>query len=170
MSLLKKAFSCTLPNFDVHQIREYRLSWMELTILNNLSYEYRYTPSPYRGIETFNCLLEYRRAVQPDIILQSNTYSITFYEYFYLLYVQKYFKELVDLYECSELSVLTYSIEHLGGVFFYYCQSLGECSQYDHISLLARYSCGIDSIGERPNNPAALMKYLYEDFSIDINY
>lgn len=168
--LLKEALSLTLKDFDIYKIMEYRLSWTELTILNSIAFEYRFTAAPYQGIPYFRQILAYHRAVQPDCILQSQTLAVTFHLFFRLLYSQNYHKELIDQFTETDLSITKYSMLRHGMIFFYYSQSLGECKQYQNVSLPACYSCGINNLLKIPENVTALKNALWNDFSIDINY
>ena len=43
VSTYLEALHLTLPNFDIHRLHQYRLSWIEITCLNNLAHEYRLT-------------------------------------------------------------------------------------------------------------------------------
>ena len=49
LQLLFQALSLTLPDFDIFHISKYRLSYMELTILNSISLEYIYTNESYKS-------------------------------------------------------------------------------------------------------------------------
>lgn len=167
---LKDALRLTLKNFDIYKILQYRLSWTELTLLNAIALTYRFTSTPYLGILYFRYILDYQRTISPDCILQSQTLSATFHLYFRLLYSQGHHKELIDI--CSEydMSILKYRIHRCGMVNFYYSQSLGECKQYEKMILPARYAYAINQVLELPENAFGLKKYIWEDFSIDIDY
>ena len=168
LSLLTESLNCTLNNFDIYKITEYRLSWIELTILNNIAFEYRYTDIPYQGILYFRQILNYHRAIQTDCILQSQTYVVTLHLFFRILYVQNYFNEIIDLFNQIDFSILSYQIARYSMIYFYYAQSLGECSQYDAIPLPTRYCYSIGNIIECSDNGKTLVESLSTDFSLDI--
>lgn len=170
IALFSDALACTLPGFDSSRITEYRLSWMELTILNNLFSEYINTDAPYQSIIGFRQLLEYRHKMKPDIIFESHTFSVTLTMFCRTLYCQKHYRELIDLFNQTDLTMLNYAIDQLGGFYFYYSQAFGECSQFEQAILIALYSCGLENMRETHENEIALSQYLIEDFSLDVNY
>lgn len=56
IAALKESLSLTLPDFDIHQIHRYRLTWREIIILNNIAHAYRTTSESYLSPCTFpNC-------------------------------------------------------------------------------------------------------------------
>lgn len=167
LSKLQKALSYTLPNFDINKITNYRLSWMELSILNNIAYEYRYTDTPYQSIIYFRKILEYQKLTQLDIIFQSHIYPIAFYQFARILYVQKRYRDLLDLLYQKNRFILNYNLSFLGGFCFYLTQALEERSE---LALFAYYTCGIEYTIEHYKNPETLIQSIYEDFGISITY
>lgn len=170
VKILLEALACTLPAFDIYCILNYRLSSLELTILNNLAYTYKNTNTPYQSVLFFRQLLRYYRGASPDIILKSQCYSITLWEFCNVLYTQKYYNELIDLFSQISLSIFFYASEVFGSFYFYYCQALGECSHYESAAFMARYSCALEISREADINVPLLISYLSDDFHIDINY
>lgn len=170
IAIFKNALDCTLPGFEIHDILKYRLSWMELTILNNISFAYRDTAEPYQGIIYFRQILEYQKTVKPDIILQSQTLSVSLTNFYMVLYRQGHYKEMVDLAERVPRYIYKYVLEQFGSFYFYYSQVLGECGRAEKAALPARYSCGLENLREAFANEPALVKCLQRDFSIDIGY
>lgn len=168
--LLCEALTCTLPAFDIYCILNYRLSSLELTILNNLAYTYKNTDTPYKSVLFFRQLLLYYREASPDIILKSQCYSITLWEFCNVLYTQKYYKELIDLFSQMNLSIFFYASEVFGSFYFYYCQALGEYGHYKSAASMARYSCALEISREADINVPLLISYLSDDFHININY
>lgn len=170
ISLLKEALHLTLKDFDINKITDYRLSWLELTILNSIAIEYLYTAAPHLGIHYCNQILAYHREVQTDCIYQSQTLAVTHHFLFRLLYNQGYYKTLLDRYAKDDLSITKYSLLRCSMIYFYYSQSLGECRRFKEIPLPACYSCGISNILEDFDNSTILKHSLLEDFSININF
>lgn len=168
---LKDTLSCTLKDFNISRILDYRLSWLELTLLNCIAFEYRYTDNPYQGILYFRQLLEYRKIIQPDCILQSQTFTVTLHLFFRLLYSQRHYREIIDLYhQTDDISILPYQITRCSMIYFYYAQALGECSEFDNIPIPTRYCCGIENILDVSANGIALIEDIKKAFSIIINY
>lgn len=170
LALLEEALHCTLKNFDISRITEYRLSWMELTLLNNIAFNYRYTSTPQLGIYYFEQILTYHRKVRTDCILQSQTLAVTFHLLSRLYYNKGFFEELNDFLENNEWSITRYRFLRHEMVNFYYSQSLGECGRFEKISLPARYSCALARLLEDDDNSDVLQQAILEDFSIDISY
>lgn len=170
IALFSDALACTLPDFDGCRITEYRLSWMELTILNNLFSEYLNTDAPYQSIIGFRQLLEYQQKVKPDIIFESQTFSVTLNRFCRTHYHQKHYRELADLFHQTDLTLMKYAADQLGIFDFYYSQALGECSQFEYATIIALYSCGLENIREATINQTLLTKYFLNDFSIDLKY
>lgn len=167
---LNDALTLTLKDFDIYKILQYRLSWNELTLLNNIAFHYRYTSTPYLGILYFRYILDYQRMIRPDYILQSQTLTVTFHFFFRLLYSQGRYKELIDAFSEYDLSIIKYNLHRCGMVHFYYSQALGECKQYENMLLPARYSYAINQLLKLSENASSLKEYIWNDFSVDIDY
>lgn len=165
---LNKALSCTLPNFEINHIYQYRLSWNELTILNNIAYTYRNTSTPIQGFTYFNKLLEYNTLNHLDIIFQCHIFSLTYFMLSRSLYLQKRYLEINNLFSIESITFLPYRISIYGSFLFYYCQALGECSLNNDAKLFGLYTYGLQSIVERHRNSLALNKYMSEDFKIKL--
>lgn len=171
IQMLKHALSLTLKEFHLSKISDYRLSWLELTILNAIAHEYFYTDSPYIGLQYLYAILNYHKNIRTDCILQSQTLSLTLKFYYLYTYNLHHFKEAIDFFYAKEnnTNILKYHLISFGFVCFYYCQTLGECKLNDSVSLFACYSCSIDSLYENDNDITVLKDGLIKDFSITIN-
>ena len=69
IELMKKALFLTLPRFDIYKIHLFRLSWLELSIINNIALTYHLTDMPHIGITYFYQLINYFSIADPDSIL-----------------------------------------------------------------------------------------------------
>ena len=170
LALFQEALAYTLPEFSIDKITEYRLSWMELTILNNIAWTYLDTEMPHQSLKYLRHILDYQRIMKPDIILQSHIFCITLTRLYRSLYRHKYFKEMIDLPKQKDFTILKYAVGQIGSFYFYYSQAYGECGQYEKVFLPALYSCGAETLREASENKELLQKYLLEDFSLEINY
>ncbi len=166
---LFEALHCTLPGFDVNLIQNYRLSWAELTILNNIAFDYRDSDIAYKSITYFDKLMEYRMRIPCDIIFQCHIFTVTLYLFSRSLYSQKHYAEVINLFSTNIYTLLKCQLEFLGSYFFYYCQSLGECSNFDCIKQYANFSYYIDYLLEYAPDAIALKGYIKDDFGIDIH-
>lgn len=167
---LWEAFHCTLKDFEIQNITNYRLSWMELSILNNIAYLYRYTNTPYQSILFLRKILAYQQFSKADIIFQSHIYTITIQLLYRISYVQGHYKEMIDSHNHIDISILRYNLYKLGGYFFYYCQALGECSHFDNFSLFVFYACSSEYLVEKNDNAEILLQSVQKDFNINLVY
>ena len=78
IATLQNALNLTLPDFDILNINNYRLSLIELGIIGNIAYEYREI-SPSKSNLYFSKLLEYRNLSSVNIMFQSLVYPIFIY-------------------------------------------------------------------------------------------
>ena len=58
IKILSNALSYTLPDFDIHLIYNYRLSWAELSLLTNIAINYQ-SIDPNKSILYFSKILDY---------------------------------------------------------------------------------------------------------------
>ena len=104
ISLLWEALALTLPDFDITHIHEYRLSWMELSILNNLEFQYRLTDTSHSGINLLYVLHTYYTSNKLDVIFLSQTQSIMLYYFVRCLYTAKRYREIEDFFKHSSVT------------------------------------------------------------------
>ena len=166
IKLLFDALYMTLPNFDIYHIADYRLSHMELTILNCISLEYAYTDKKYNGGIIAHALLEYMIQCQCDFFMQIYVFSITTSILCNLLYKQNLHNEVINLQKYISTSYYKYGIQFLGQFLFYYCQSLAECKQNKEAVHYAKCCCAIQNLIEFDTNADILKKNMQEDFNI----
>lgn len=77
IQLLEEALACTLPDFNIYQILQHRLTRNELTILNTLAFSYLKVKISHQSIIYFQHILSYYREVKNDIIFDSQYFSVT---------------------------------------------------------------------------------------------
>lgn len=170
--LLAEALHLTLPDFDIHQILSYRLTWQELSILNNIAHLYGYSNSgeSYKSSLYFLQLLKYQQKTPLDIQMCVNTFSVTGYMYCHSLYGIKHFNEIITLPERSDLLIMRYDMNALMMYLFYYCRALGKCQQYEQAALYAVFACNTACLREHNKTISLLKSYLAIDFDISISY
>ena len=117
VDILLQALSCTLPNFDIHFIYNYRLSWAELSLLTNISFEYQ-TIDANKSNVYFSKILDYFLINSFDICFMNSFLSPTLTMYCTNLYIQKHYYELLDLLSEKNFSVQKKSLRNLGYFFF----------------------------------------------------
>lgn len=164
------ALSLTLPDFDINRILDYRLSWMELTILNNLSSAYCDSSTPSIGIRYFYKILEYLDINNVDILYREKIAPITVMILFRRLYCQKRYSEILELRPLLSFSssCISCDICVLANVYAHFCQALGECGYIDEMIFYANYSCASLLLYEDNMNMELLCKSINDDFQINI--
>lgn len=169
LQLLFQALSLTLPEFDIYHVSDYRLSYMELTILNSISLEYIYTNESYKSSILSYSLLEYMNQCSYDLFMQIYVFSATVSVFCNALYKQKLHNEVMNLKKYISTPYFKYAIQFLGQFLFYYCQSLCECNLLEEAVFYAKCCCSIQNLIEFDANAIILKKNLIEDFNIDLN-
>ena len=170
ISQLNIALSITLPEFDINKILDYRLSWLELTILTNLSAAYCDNTSVSQGIQYFYKILEYLNVNNIDILSSKRIMSITITMLFRRLYRTKRFSEMLELQSSLHSSVsVHYDIYSLANIYAHYCQALGECGQFEDMALYAHYSLSCYKLYNNSKIMNLLQKSILEDFNIYID-
>lgn len=168
MDILTKSLNITLPNFNFSNINSYRLSWLELTILNNLANTLTKENPRYKAIVKLQHILSYMQENSYDIFIQSNILSVTLFFFIRQLYLQGAHQEVIQLEPLFFKKFMYSSITFLGGSYFFFCQSLCECNEKEKGSLYAHIACALEDITEIENNSTLLKKYLLKDFGISI--
>lgn len=168
ISLLWEALALTLPDFDITHIHEYRLSWMELSILNNLGFQYRLTDTSHSGINLLYVLHTYYTSNKLDVIFLSQTQSIMLYYFVRCLYTAKRYREIEDFFKHSSVTIMKYHLLNYGTFLFYVSQSLGECGCIEDAKSLGQYSYYLEQFLGYFKNAETLQKALLDDFSIEI--
>ena len=170
LSMLFDALHCTLPQFNISRIHEYRLSWAELSILNNIARLYAQTNNSVLSITYFSQLDEYYNSIKKDILLDATTYSIMCNVYCYSLYHLKLHNQLIEVFSPPFDSRYIARITTFASFLFYYCQALGSCNQIDSTTLYGNYSYAMESLMDLVPNANKLKSYLQSDFSIVLNF
>lgn len=164
---LLAALKLTLPDFAFNQIHMYRLSWLELTILNNYCNVYC-SVSPSQGILYLYKLLEYCQYNNLHILEKRRTFAISLCFLSGKLYKQKRFAELAELSPYLYSPILRCSLRHIGVFLANYAQALGEIEEFDTLQTYASYAYYNLLIVDSNNNAALLKDYIYTDFKINL--
>lgn len=127
-SLLHKALEISLPGFSFDTIKQYRLSWTELTILNNIAHHYSYGATPSMGILKFYKILEFFSDTTMDILEKKRIFPITIEMLVLHLYRQRRYNEILELSNVYSDNCLKYSISAIAHIHAHYCQALGKCN------------------------------------------
>lgn len=167
IATLQNALNLTLPDFDILNINNYRLSLIELGIIGNIAYEYREI-SPSKSNLYFSKLLEYRNLSSVNIMFQSLVYPIFIYKYAHSLYHQKYYLQLSNLYTFSVARILKTHLDSLGFFTLFFVQALGECNDYKKAFYYGKCAASIERMLELHSNALSIASTLKSDFDIEI--
>lgn len=130
ITLLKQALHCTIKELNIDTLKNYRFSWIELMILNQLILHSYENESPYVTVQNFRKLLQYYDSLPTDIIFQSETRLISFYLYFELLYKEQHYKTIIDLYNAHFKNFnLNHNLVVYSKILFYYACSEKKITQ-----------------------------------------
>ena len=168
--LLLDALHCTLSEFNVSRIHDYRLSWAELSILNNLSNLYTQTNQALLGITYFSQLYDYYNQHLHDALLSSTTYPITCNMYCQSLYRLSYYEQLTNIFIQPFDSRYTARINAFASFLFYYSQALANNNQRDFSALYGSYACAMALLMNLDSNANTLKNHLQDNFSIELNF
>ena len=157
----------SLPQFDIRLIHNYRLTWSELSLLNNIAYNYRSIDNE-KCILYFSKLFDYLYINSLDILLVKNVFTLTYFMYSHSLYVQGRYFEVTRLLNDDSYKILKGNSATFSYFLFYYCQSLAECKQLVTATKYAHYTSSIQELYELTINSNALKNYLQDDFGICI--
>lgn len=167
IATLQNALNLTLPDFDILNINNYRLSLIELGIIGNIAYEYREI-SPSKSNLYFSKLLEYMNLSSVNIMFQSLVYPIFIYKYAHSLYHQKYYLQLSNLYTFSVARILKIHLDSLGFFTLFFVQALGECNDYKKAFYYGKCAVSIERMLELHSNALSIASTLKSDFDIEI--
>lgn len=164
---LLQSLYITLPNFTLSSISSYRLSWLELTILNNYCNAYRQY-SPAKGTLELYKLLEYYEASHLDILEKRRLFHISLCYLSAVLHKQNRFLELVELSPYISSPGIKCSLHSVGVIYGNYSQALGEIQQFTKVPLVAAYAYYNLLITNSTANADSLKNSIYTDFHISL--
>lgn len=164
---LMQTLQITLPGFSMSRLENYRLSWLEATILNNYCNTYSQF-SPAQGIFTMYQLLNYY-ATTPLDILEKKRFSIVLLTFLSsALYHQKRFSDLTELIPQTRFPEVKSALRFMSSIYANYSQALGEVKQFDKVSLTASYAYYNCQITNRIKSAERLKYWIFEDFNITL--
>lgn len=166
---LLHALSLTLPEFDISQITNYRLSWEELSELNMLGELFRKDSSFNQSITCFENIIKYDSQANNDILLRHNYFSLTLSKYCHALYSAKQFSEILKLgMYCTDI-LFHCNPRSFSFFLFFYSQALGECGQKRDAYKYGMYTYHLQTLFGLDSNASRIEQFLREDFDIKLN-
>ncbi|MCR5255771.1 MAG: transcriptional regulator [Acetatifactor sp.] len=168
---LLDAIRITIPNFNIHNIMDYRLGWEELSILNILGDCYRIYKHPVNeGYYFFHQLMYYSNQNTYDIMLRANYLAPFLCTYIRYFFSNKDYKSIISMHSKNDDSFIKHRLYFYGFYCFYYCQALEECQQSSDAYRYGVYSCNIQTLYELFSNSKVLQKGFQEDYSVKLVY
>ena len=162
---LKNALFMTLPGFQFDEILDYRLSWIELTILNNICRTYA-TINPTHGIYCFYKLLEYTSHVPLDVLEKKRSFPVTLGMLIRFLYTENRLSEIVALVPLFSDAIS--SMYFTGNIFSHYCQALGSLGLTNSAKEFAHYAYYNALLMEDIYNASGLKNDLKKNYNISL--
>ena len=169
LCMLFDALHCTLPSFNINHIHDYRLSWAELSCLNNIARIYYKTNTPLESFRSFNQLCDYYESTTPDILFRYTTYTLTQNMFCHSLYEQKRYRDIIHTFSNLQNTRANLPLKSLASFLFYYSQAHGECDLLEEAQNYGNYACALEYLFSLDKNALLLKQYLYDDFSINLN-
>lgn len=170
IQILKDALDVTLPNIDLYKLNYYSLSWIELTILNNLAHSYYKAGYTFYSLLIFQQLQQYQKTTNADIMLQKNIFPITNGIYSEILYKEDRHNDNINFFETIDVDILTQNYNLYSFLLFYTCQSYGKVGKKDSCIRQAIYCINLYNLLGSSPNAKALEQYIHDDFSINLDY
>ena len=162
---LLQALRITLPDFTINDIYKYKLSWLELTILNNYC-DALCNCLSFKGTLDLYKLLEYYDLSNLDILEKKRLFSIPICCLSSALYRQKRFSELVELLPYISSPTMKCTLQFISVVLANCAQALGEVQHLDKVPLYATYAYYNLFIINSIKTAESLKKWIYDDFKI----
>lgn len=170
IAMLLEALHITLPDFDIHKICDYRLSWCELSILNNIALAYRRTEETYLCTVYYSQIQAYARAMDLDFLMRINILPFTKYGYVRTLYLKELYQEALSVADDVDILIMKSQIGAYSNYLFFYSQVLAECGRFEEAKAKALMACGLQNILEYPINADVLQQAFLQDFSMNLEY
>ena len=163
---LFEIINCLLPNFSFEKINSYRLSWLEITVLNNYCAAICYT-SPAIGIQYFQSLAKYYTQANMDVLEQRRFMAITHGILSQFLYSNKYSQELIDCFSIYMKQSKSYSLYFSALMYSHLSQALAETN--NTIKHTAHYAYYNLLITNRTADAEKVLNIFSKQYSLDLN-
>lgn len=155
----------SLPNFELNNLCNYRLSWLEFTILNNYcTAQCELTPS--KGILSFYKIMEYYERNHIDVLEMRRFFVVTLNLLVRNLHNQKRYSEITDLASYFSLPTVRCSLYFSSIIEGNYAQALGEMQQLYEATLFANYAYYNFLITGSTQNANTFKNTIHNDFGI----
>lgn len=160
----------TLPDFQINRILEYRLSWIELSIINNLAAAYARSGDCTTAIHYLYMILDYIKQNGNDVLHWRRFYCVTVSLLVTFLFQIKRYDEVDALFSKIYNPLLAYAIYFISGVFGNYCQVLGRCNKKELIPQYASYAFYNAAIHENTIMTQKFANVILNNYGINGDY
>lgn len=167
---LTEALRLTLPDFDIYNLPSCRLTWQELSILNNMASYYQMAGEQWMSPLYYSHILHYVEKNRLDVLFLNTFLPNVYCRYSQTLYRIKHRDELIALSGRIDMEALKCSPDNLSGYLFYYAQVLAEASRTEDAVRAAVQSWALSDLTGFFRNGPSLRKSLREEFSIEFVY
>lgn len=165
---LRNALKITLPDFQISKIADYRLSWNELTILNNLAAAYTESGDYIKSIKYIYMILDYLTENNNDILHIKRFYSSTVGLLIGNLLALKRYDELLNTFSSLSSPALLFNAYSIGSDFANYCQAFGSCGNLALTQQYATYACYNFALVENKYNSNLICEVIGKDYQLSI--
>lgn len=169
IDFLWEALSYTISDFDIYRFYQYRFSWIELTILNNLAYLYRYTETPEKGTALYQKIIDYKEMNHLSTLFEFTIYPITYAQRARFLYSQNHHKLSISLAKHNDLSLLYASFPSSIEFMIYYCQAFFHTGDVEHGTYFIYAAHALCKLINIPNLIDEIVEEMENDFHADLN-
>lgn len=137
--LLLQILNMTIPDFQIEQLSSYRLSWLELTVLNKLGIAYA-SYDIVTGIQYLYQILNYQLHSDYDVLLLKRIYPVTISWLIRELYIEKRYSEAFTLSDAISVSAMKYALYFNASTHAHYFQILGDTKRIDDANRSFQYA------------------------------
>ncbi len=166
--LLLQILNMTIPDFQIEHLSSYRLSWLELTVLNKLGIAYA-NYDIVTGIQYLYQILNYQLHSDYDILLLKRIYPVTISWLVRKLYVEKRYTEALSLADALFAPAMKGSIYFNAAAYAHHCQSLGECAKYEDATRFFHYAYYDSVISGVEQTITPIVNDVFHDFGIQLS-
>lgn len=140
---LKNILHITLRDFDISRINDYRLSRLELEIIQSIALEFIHEGKLSTGLFYIRQCINYHHHHHTDSILQANTLTHNLHALFRCLYLQNQEQEILNEFSELDLNICKYNLYDYRPIFFYYLYAKEHATD-DHLRDI--YALGINRL------------------------
>ncbi len=168
LDTLTNALKLTIPDFEISKITSFRLTWAEITILNNIIIKHIVLGEIEKAYEISKKLVEYSDNTITNIGFYDITLSASFSLYLRCFYRLSKYNNIIALTNGIRNSFYGKSLNNSGNLYFYYSQALGETGKTADMIKYAKISVGYFLLFDNKVAALNLKKTIKEDFGVEI--